>query len=515
VEVASTTAFAYDELWKSSVRAAMALAAVGLLAGVIGTVVLRRIGRALDATVRQAAALTQGEFVSVREPRVPELARLTKAMNSMVARMKASFDVQSNELHQLHLLAHLDPLTELSNRGFFLRQLRTALEREDGPAHGGLVLLRLADLAGLNQTLGREKADRLIKQVALGLRPYGERVDGCFAGRLNGADFALYVPVSGMVLETAQTLMQILSNSLASQYANVTVAAGALEVRHGMSITQVMADVDAALARAEGAGGFNVHLGTEHGGLLADAAGEGAWRERLGEALLHGRAKLVSFPLINAEQNLIHLETPLRLQLDKGGDYEVAANWLPLASRSRLTAAVDQRAVALALDGITEDGLPRCVNVSAASLADSGFASRLRALMFGGPQAARRLWIEVPESAAIEHFALLQELGRQLRPCGVKIGLEHVSARLRQVDRLLELGLDFIKLDSSAIDGLAGDPTRAQFVRGMVVMLHGLSITVFAEGVTQADDARVLWSCGVDGITGPVASERRRDLVQS
>ena len=183
VEVASTTAFAYDELWKSSVRAALALATVGVLAGVVGTLVLRRIGRALDATVRQAGALTQGEFISVREPRVPDLARLTRAMNSMVSRMKANFDVQSNELHQLHLQAHLDPLTELANRGFFLRQLRTALEREDGPAHGGLVLLRLRDLAGLNQTLGREKADRLIKQVALGLRPYGERVDGCIISR--------------------------------------------------------------------------------------------------------------------------------------------------------------------------------------------------------------------------------------------------------------------------------------------------------------------------------------------
>ena len=43
------------------------------------------------------------------------------------------------------------------------------------------------------------------------------------------------------------------------------------------------------------------------------------------------------------------------------------------------------------------------------------------------------------------------------------------------------------------------------FGRGMVVMLHGLAVQVFAEGVVEPADARALWKCGVDGITGPWA----------
>ena len=61
--------------------------------------------------------------------------------------------------------------------------------------------------------------------------------------------------------------------------------------------------------------------------------------------------------------------------------------------------------------------------------------------------------------------------------------------------------------------GLAGDAGRMNFVRGMVVMLHGLAVQVFAEGVVEAADARVLWKCGVDGITGPWASALRSDLL--
>jgi len=40
-------------------------------------------------------------------------------------------------------------------------------------------------------------------------------------------------------------------------------------------------------------------------------------------------------------------------------------------------------------------------------------------------------------------------------------------------------------------------------VKGLVTMLHTLSVQVFAEGVSDAADARVLWACGMDGLTGP------------
>ena len=58
---------------------------------------------------------------------------------------------------------------------------------------------------------------------------------------------------------------------------------------------------------------------------------------------------------------------------------------MPLALRSRLTASIDELAVALALDDIAADGQPRCVNLSISSLQDSGFASRLRGILQSKP----------------------------------------------------------------------------------------------------------------------------------
>jgi EAL domain-containing protein (putative c-di-GMP-specific phosphodiesterase class I) len=51
--------------------------------------------------------------------------------------------------------------------------------------------------------------------------------------------------------------------------------------------------------------------------------------------------------------------------------------------------------------------------------------------------------------------------------------------------------------------GLVADRARGGFVRGLVTALHGLGLQVIAEGVTSEADARVLWACGLDGLTGP------------
>ena len=100
----------------------------------------------------------------------------------------------------------------------------------------------------------------------------------------------------------------------------------------------------------------------------------------------------------------------------------------------------------------------------------------------------------------------MQEVGRLLRPLGVRFGLEHAGERLGQIDRLYELGLDYIKLDASLAVGVAGSGAARDFVRTTAALLHALSVQVHAEGVRDAADAEALWGCGIDAITGPWAS---------
>ena len=505
VEVLSQSAYVHDELWRSTLRTAGLLALVGTLAGVFALLVLRRIRRPLDNAVQQAQSLVDGNFLTMAESQVPELQRLTQAMNTMVVRMRGMFEAQAAQLEALRIQAQCDGLTGLSHRRQFLAQLESALARDDGPDEVGMVLLRLRDLQDLNLRLGRPTVDRALVTVANAVNSYPERVLGCFAGRLNGADFALWLPAPGVAQETALALSEALRISLPAFGPHIHVSLGAVEMPRNNRSSIWFGAADAALARAEALGNFAVELASQvEAGLPPQ--GERVWRQQIGDAIKQRRTRLVQFPVIDRGNQVQHLECPLQMQLDVNGEFEPAQRWLPLAVRSRLTADVDTHVVALALEAIARDGQHRCVNIAPASLLDGGFTARLRDLVFQSPQAARKLGMEVAEPAAIDSFDLLYEMGRQLRPLGVKLGIEHAGAGLSQVERLYQAGLDYVKLDASVVQGVASDAARAAFVRGLVIMLRSLALEVYAEGVTDAMDVQALWDCNVDGLTGPWAS---------
>jgi diguanylate cyclase (GGDEF)-like protein len=514
VTVVSHSSFAHDDLWRGTIESAVLLALVGLAAGALGTLVVRNIRRPLDSTVEQAQALVDGRFVTVPEPRIPELQRLTRAMNSMVQRLKSLFDAQAAQVEALRQQAHCDSLTGLANRSHFLGQLEADLEREDGPAEGGLVLLRLSDLAELNRTLGHEIADRAIMAIAQALQVYPRRVGGCLLGRLNGSDFALCLPVARVADETAYALADALRVTLPAFGSGVCVSIGVIAIRRGMGSAELMSAADVALAGAESRGPFSVE--TSLGEVaIGVPRGERTWRAQIGAALAERRAQLVEFAVNDRTGRLVHLECPLRLQLDSTGPFEPAARWLPLATRCRLTSAIDAHAVGLALQLIVRDGQPRCVNLAPASLSDGAFVSALRELLQAEPSAARALSVEIAESAALERFRLLQGFGRQLRPLGVRLGLEHAGERLAQIELLFEAGLDYVKLDASVTRGVASDASRAGFVKTSTTLLHGLSLRVYAEGVVSEEDMQTLWTCGVDGVTGPWVTQRNTDTAKA
>jgi len=163
--------------------------------------------------------------------------------------------------------------------------------------------------------------------------------------------------------------------------------------------------------------------------------------------------------------------------------------------------------VGLAWAQIAPDEQPRGVNLSPASLLDSGFVPRLRARLAEAPAEARLLWLEISEVAAVERFELVRELCKQLRPLGARIGLEHAGERLTRIEFLFEAGLDYVKLDASVVQGVAKDLARAAFVAATASMLHGLGLQVYAEGVSDAEDIPALFNCGIDGVTGPAVKE--------
>ncbi|WP_374320664.1 LapD/MoxY N-terminal periplasmic domain-containing protein [Aquabacterium sp.] len=502
VEVVSHSAYAYDQLWSGTMRTLVWLLGLGVLAGVVATLGVRRIRRPLDATVGQAQALMERRFITVEEPNVPELARLSQAMNAVVERLRFQFDEQAFQVEQLRQEAHCDALTGLSNRTHFMAQLQAALADDEGSGRGSLYMIRVVDLGAVNRVMGHRQTDVLLQKLAAVLKEVSVGVPGVATGRLNGGDFAVCLTSSDVPLPDAEHFADAIKRAFVEMAVDASVVLGTTRWERGTPMAQVLAAADSALARAECRGAFAVErvgLGLSEARVL----GEDEWRQRLSDALSQQRIRLTGFPVLGRRSELVHLECPMRMQLEPSGAFESAALWLPMALRCKLTARIDEAAASLALAQIAQDGRPRGVNVAPASLADSGFVPRLRALLTAAPGAASHLWLEVAEVAAVDRFELVRELCKQLRPLGVKIGLEHAGERLARIEFLFEAGLDYIKLDASVVQGVSLDPARAAFVSRTVSMLHSLGLHVYAEGVSDELDLSALMDCGIDGVTGP------------
>jgi diguanylate cyclase (GGDEF)-like protein len=500
LQLSGQSDWATDALWAGSVGMIGWLALLGLIAAAVAAAALRAWQRPFDAAVAQARALEEGRFVIADEPRVPELKRLTRSMNSLVRRLQGMFESQAAQLEELRSQAHKDAVTGLSNRRQFVAQLNAALQAERHRG-AGLLLVRLRQLQAMNRRIGHEATDRLLAALAQVLESYPRHVKGALAGRLNGTDFALFLPAAGMAAETARSLVDALRAALATVDQGAELVIGGVDLPQATGAAAALSIADAALARAESGGPFTVEIAA--GALVnAPVLGERQWHARISQALQSGRLALAEFLVADRNGRLLHLDCPMRMQFDAAGPFEPAVRWLAMAVRGKLIAQVDLAAVTLALAAVQRDGLPRCVNVSAASLATAGFIAEVQQRLEAAPQEAARLWVDFAEGAALQ-ATRVREAGTRWRPLGVRLGLEHAGAQLRDLSRLHALGIDYVKIDGAFVQGVASVPAVRELARGLVTLLRGMDLQILAESVEDDADLAALWVLGFDGATGP------------
>jgi EAL domain-containing protein (putative c-di-GMP-specific phosphodiesterase class I)/GGDEF domain-containing protein len=507
VTLISQSRFAYTALWKSAKEMALALVLAGLAGGVMSTLVLRRLRRPLNAVIDQAQAITERRFVTMEEPAVPELQKLARAMNVTVARLKAMFDDEALRLEGVRREANCDTLTGLANRSNFMARLRDTVQAEHSSG-GAVFIARVANLASVNQKLGRQATDDLLRAFGRGISSIASRYPEALAARLNGADFALLVPALRSPGEVADQLLQALTHEAGAYLPDQpTTWLGCGYFPRGLELEPILAQVDLALAAVETQGINGVKVVDLHLGDDSPKSAE-EWSRLIKLALDQKWVRLVSFPVVSLNGELIHRECPLRLMFDEQGEWQPAGKFLPVAERLRLTPALDLAAVALGLDELESKpqlkGL--AINLSASSVQAPGFRADLQKLL-KRRAGTSRLWLEVSEAGALAHFDAFVALCKDLRNVGCKVGLEHFGRQFSEVGKLHDLGLDYLKVDGSFIRGLDGNLGNQAFLKGLSTIAHSIGLSVIAEGVTQASDLAALKLVGFDGATGPVIQE--------
>lgn len=504
VTLVSHSRFGYQSLWTSTRTMIVLLTLASLIGGYLGSLILRRLRRPLEAVIDQAVAITNRRFVTIPEPSVPELRQLASAMNTTVARLKTMFEDEAARLEAVRREANIDPLTGLDNRDYFISQLRSSLEGENSTG-GTLFLIRVADLAGINRRLGREATDDLLRRIGVTVGAGATAHPEGLAARMNGADFGLLLPGQKTGREVAEALLQQLIGTMEGFVeggASAFIGMGTFQ--RGTGLRVVLSQVDAALIAAE-ADGINAvrEAAIDTDDDIPRSADE--WSQAIRQALARHWLRLVTFPVVDMQSRLLHGECPLRLKLDENDEWLPAGRFLPVAERLGFSAELDLAALTLGLAELERQPMLKglAINLSASSLMTPDFEPRLVALLEKHRKVTSRLWIEVAETGVLKHVGAFRNLCRVLRSFSCRVGVEHFGRQFSQIGALHDLGLNYIKVDASFTRRLDTNPGNQAFLKGVSSIAHGIGLLVIAEGVVSEAEFATLSEVGFDGATGP------------
>jgi diguanylate cyclase (GGDEF)-like protein len=503
--LASQDVYAYKSLWDGTLELLLWFVLGSVVTGLVGTQLVRIITRPLGEVVDQAQAIAERRFLTIPEPRTPELKSVARAMNDMVGRLKAMFNEEAARLEALRQKVNRDAVTGLSSREYFLSHLREALQGDQFGSAGSLVMVRLLDLNELNTRLGRQQADALLKDVGTELYNSGNGRVGQRAGRVKGAEFAIVCPTFETAEAAAIDIHEKLTQNVLPKWIDKVpdlFHISAVRYHREQNMGELLSRADETLAQAASKGP-NSWLAVEDSTTKTAVPAE-QWRTLLTEAVVGGRLALSFFPVMSGDgASALHREGVIRLQVDAQGTLLTAGDFMPMAAQLNLTAPIDLGVVKLAIEHLRTSAGDIAVNLSAETVGDFHFRNELTQLLKAYPEVCKRLLFEVPEYGVFRQFDAFRDLARNLKQLGCRVGVEYFGQRFADSDKLADLGLDYIKVHPSYIRGIAENPGNQEFLKGLCKVAHAIGITVVALGVENKDDLPLLASLGFDGATGP------------
>jgi diguanylate cyclase (GGDEF)-like protein len=500
VHVWSHPGYAYGELWRTTVETGVWFGSVALVLLVMGGVALRVLLRPLRAVERQAEQLAQRHYETQHKlPRTRELRRVVQAMNRLTGKIRSLFEEDARTARRLQTLSYEDPLTGLANRRLFMDELHIRLAPDAEHGRGGLLLIQLQDLKGINDTQGLPAGDALLRELAGILSERTGEADYATLARLGGGDFGLLM-TGASPEELDQLAADICTEAMGLVPSGKGINIGVAAYAPGQTADAVLAAADAALRESETIG---PNTWQRAGEALEGMVGHREWGERLRRVLQNRELVLHAQPVIAKEGGILHQEVLVRYR-DQTDSLWPAGVFMPLAEELGLAREFDRLIVELALQQAAQaaGGPALAINLSAGSVQDSAFVEWLFSELARLPPASTRPVFEFSEQLAIAHLTPLRALVSRLRGAGFGYGFDHFGRGLADFGYLRSLRPDYVKIDAAFVRELVRDSDRQFFVGTLISVAHSLDILAIAEAVETDTQREVLEQLHIDALQG-------------
>jgi diguanylate cyclase (GGDEF)-like protein/PAS domain S-box-containing protein len=413
---------------------------------------------------------------------------------------------------QLQHEAFHDPLTGLANRALFADRVTHALTRarRDASERLAVLFVDLDEFKIVNDSLGHAAGDELLTAVAERIRACLRRQDT--AARLGGDEFGILLEEADRTLaqEVAERILDALRQPFALDARQLFVQASIGIAMSGdgndprtASADELLRNADAAMytAKSRGKGRHEFFASQMHTSALRRLELRGRMEESLerGDFVVHYQpvVELLTGAVTGAEA-LVRWRQP-------DGQLAAPAEFVPLAEETGLIVPLGQYvlevacrdAVAWEADDRAASTLSLAVNVSSRQLQDPGFAATVASALARSGLPARRLVLEVTESALLDDGETTSAAILEAKALGVRIALDDFGTGYSSLSHLRRFPIDVLKIDRSFVDGIdRGARDERTLVRSIVRLAHSLKLETVAEGVERNEQLVQLRAIG-------------------
>jgi diguanylate cyclase (GGDEF)-like protein len=409
---------------------------------------------------------------------------------------------------RLEYLANFDDLTGHYNK----LRLREALDHALANAlrferTGAFVVIGVDALDRINTAYGYEVGDKVLVEV-------GRRLDRCLRatdviGRLGGDRFGIILAScpAGEAQAAAERILQaVRQGPVATQVGPVHVAVSAGVVvfpQQSKTAVDVMTKAEGALLAAKTAGRDCVSVYTLSEAQRQDFRASMTIGEEVKQALRDDRLILAYQPVVEAAGHRVQWYECLLRMRDREGQLVPAGKFIPVVEQLGLMRAIDRHVLDLAMaDLMAHPHVTLAINISGLTAADRSWLRALVAHLRGRPEVARRLIVEITETAALHDIEDSARFVATVRDLGCQVAIDDFGAGYTTFRHLKALTVDIVKIDGSFIRQIRDCRENQLFVRNLLSLARAFSLATVAECVEDGEAAAYLAEEGLDFLQG-------------
>ncbi|OOZ30265.1 bifunctional diguanylate cyclase/phosphodiesterase [Solemya velum gill symbiont] len=404
---------------------------------------------------------------------------------------------RKNAEQKIESLAFFDQLTGLPNRTLLLDRLKQLIAVSmRNSQYSAMLMIDLDHFKNLNDTLGHDKGDIFLAQVARRLEDCTRAIDT--VARLGGDEFIIILPelspdkkraadpaekVTEKILEALNQDYKLDGNSHHSS-ASIGVCLFGTE---SITTEDLMKQADLAMYKSKSAGRNAISFYDPE--MQSSVLKRTALEKDLRNAIEQQQFTLQYQPQVDINGRITGAEALLRW-LCPGRGAVSPRKFIPLAEETRLIIPVGEWVLETACAQLAVwakradmSHLKIAINVSPIQFAKADFVEQVLSTVKNTGIKPDRLKLELTESHLLHNIEDIISKMQVLGDAGISFSLDDFGTGYSSLSYLKRLPLWQLKIDKSFVRDILTEPNDAEIAKTIVALANSLGLEVIAEGV--------------------------------